>query len=268
MNNEAPIGIFDSGVGGLTVAHAIHTILPNEKIIYFGDTKHLPYGNKPDEQIKYYSKKIVKFLIQKNCKIIVVACNSASAVAFEELKNIIKNKCLIINVIDPVINYVTNQPDIKNIGIIGTTATISSNIYEKLIKKNRTDLNVHSLATPLLASLIEKGDSQKNKTKVLETYLNDEKLKKIDSLILGCTHYPLIENQINIFYKQNILLISSIKHIGVMIHNLLHNKKLLNTSKNNIQHNFYVSNYTLNFQQKTELFFSSAINLEEENIFS
>tara|TARA_B100001250_G_C19798366_1_gene789821 strand:- start:1428 stop:2234 length:807 start_codon:yes stop_codon:yes gene_type:complete len=268
LNTEAPIGIFDSGIGGLTVAHAINKTLPNEKIVYFGDTIHLPYGNKSNNEIKYYSNQISNFLLKRKCKIIVIACNSASAVAFEELKKKMKKKCLIVNVIDPVIYHVTNNLAIKNIGVIGTTATISSEIYPKLIQKQRKDINIYTLATPQLASLIEENNYQLKIKSTLESYLKDQKLTAIDSLILGCTHYPLIENQINIFYKQRVLLISSIQYIGEEVKKLLGEKKLLNTSKNKMKHHFYVSNYSLNFQRKTELFFSSSINLEEENIFS
>ena len=268
MNTEAPIGIFDSGIGGLTVAHAIHKILPNEQIIYFGDTKHVPYGNKPKNAIKHYCNQISKFLLKKHCKIIIVACNSASAIAFEELQTNIKNKCLLVNVIDPVINHINNNLSIKDIGIIGTTNTIASGIYTKLIKKNRKVINTYPLATPILAQLIEENNDPVSTQIILESYLNDNKLQNIDSLILGCTHYPLIENQINVFYKKHILLISSIKYIGITVKELLEKHQLLNTCKKHKKHHFYVSNYTVNFQQKTELFFSSSINLKEENIFS
>ena len=268
MNAEDPIGIFDSGIGGLTVAHAIQKSMPNEKIIYFGDTQHLPYGNKSRKKIQYYSSKISDFLVSKKCKAIVIACNSASAVAFQNIKNQFENKCVLFNVIDPVIKAVVNNPQIKKIGIIGTNATINSGIYTKSIIQARKDITVISKATPLLASLIEEDNNKLYQHGIIESYLLDDSLKEIDSLILGCTHYPIIAQQINEIYQKKINLISSIKYIGDIVKEYLKNEKLLNINFNNEKHHFYVSDYTRNFQKKTKLFFSSSIILEEENIFS
>ena len=131
MNAEDPIGIFDSGIGGLTVAHAITKILPNEKIVYFGDTQHLPYGNKSPKKINYYSAKIVDFLFKKKCKAIIIACNTVSSIALKKLEKKTKNRCVLFNVIDPVVKYVSTNFTIKNIGVIGTPVTIASNIYKK-----------------------------------------------------------------------------------------------------------------------------------------
>ena len=129
-----PIGIFDSGIGGLTIAHALKDRLPNESIIYYGDTKHLPYGEKSDDAIKHYSLRIAKFLEEKNCKIIIIACNSASAVAFNYIVQNIKS-IPIFNVIDPVINSLSKKYEGKKIGVIGTKATIKSKIYQEKIKR-------------------------------------------------------------------------------------------------------------------------------------
>ncbi len=268
MNAEDPIGIFDSGIGGLTVAHAINTSLPNEKLIYFGDTQHLPYGDKSIEKINTYSCKIANFLSNKNCKAIIIACNSASSVAFQKIKYNLQNKCLIFNVIDPVINEVINDYSIKKIGVIGTNATINSNVYETKIGSIRKDIQIISKATPLLANLIEENNKELYKKGIIESYLLDESLEKIDSLILGCTHYPLIEGQINNFYKKQVKLISSIKNIGKIVKSSLGKNNLLNMNKKLKKHEFYVSDYTQIFQQKTQLFFPSSIILEEQNIFS
>ena len=267
MNSEDPIGIFDSGIGGLTVAHAINKILPNEKIVYFGDTQHLPYGNKSKKTINYYSTKIVDFLFKKKCKAIIIACNTASSIALKGLEKKTKNRCVLFNVIDPVVKYVSTNLTIKNVGIIGTPVTISSNIYKKKISVERKDITIYSLSTPLLAGLIEENNNKLYEG-VIESYLSNERFANIDSLILGCTHYPLIESQINQFYKNSVHIISSIKYIGDTIKRKLEAENLLNLKKEHFNHQFYISDYTKYFQEKTKLFFPTSIILEEENIFS
>tara|TARA_B100002052_G_scaffold277809_1_gene283591 strand:- start:20 stop:826 length:807 start_codon:yes stop_codon:yes gene_type:complete len=268
LNAEAPIGIFDSGIGGLTVAHAINKVLPNEKIIYFGDTQHLPYGNKSIEKIQKYSITIIDFLLKKQCKAIIIACNSASAVAYQKIIKKVENQALIFNVIHPVINYINSQTHIQHVGVIGTNATISSDIYRTHINTLRKDITVSSLATPLLASLIEEDNKILYQKGIVESYLENHKLKNIDSLILGCTHYPLIEKQINHFYDKKVEIISAIKYIGHSVKKMLKQNNLLNQKNTKHKHYFYVSDYTENFQKKTKLFFPKSIILEQENIFS
>ena len=268
MNAESPIGIFDSGIGGLTVAHAINKVLPDEKIVYFGDTQHLPYGNKSIEKIKKYSIKIVNFLLKKKCKAIIIACNSASSIAYQEIIKKVNNKVLIFDVINPVINYISTLKHIQHIGVIGTNATISSGIYKTHINARRKDIRVSSLATPLLASLIEEDNKKLYQKGIIESYLENNKLKNIDSLILGCTHYPLIEKQINHFYNRKVEIISAVKYIGNNVKMALKKDNLLNQNNTKHKHHFYVSDYTTNFQKKTKLFFPKSIILEQENIFS
>ena len=268
MDKLNPIGIFDSGIGGLTVAHAINKALPNEQIIYFGDTQHLPYGNKSNKKIKSYSNRITNFLLEKDCKAIIIGCNSASAIAFEYIKDKVSANTLIINVIDPVVNYIQHDLSINHVGIIGTNATIESNTYTRKILKKRQNLSISCLATPLLASLIEENNPNLYQNGIIETYLLDKKLANIDSLILGCTHYPLIEPQINACLKNQIKLISAVNIIGEEVKKKLKKMNLLNPSNNNLKHIFYVSDFTKNFQEKTKLFFPHSIILQEENIFS
>ena len=267
MNSENPIGVFDSGIGGLTVAHAISQSLPNEKIIYFGDTQHLPYGNKSYKKIIYYSEKITDFLLSKDCKAIIIACNSASSIAFENLQKKTNTKCLLFNVIQPAVQSVVQDPLIKHIGVIGTNATISSDIYRRHILAKRSDITVSSLATPLLASLIEENNEDLYKKGIIESYLKDKKIQSIDSLILGCTHYPLIKSHIENHYKKNIKIVSALNNIGSIIKRELKQNKLLNLTESIPKHHFYVSDYTSHFQKKTKLFFPTGIILEEENIF-
>ena len=267
MKTINPIGIFDSGIGGLTIAHEVNKILPNEKIIYFGDTQHLPYGEKSPKKIIYYCEKIIDFLLKKNCKCVIIACNSASSIAFQKLLKKINGECILCNVIDPVIQYVKHEESIKKIGIIGTKATIKSNIYQATIKTLRKDINVYSLATPLLASLIEENNNTVYQKEIVEMYLTHENLNDIDSLILGCTHYPLIEPTIRSFYGPDFKIMSAINHIGRFVKKALHNANVLNKSTLKPKHEFYVSDYTQHFQEKTNLFFPKHIILEEQDIF-
>ena len=156
MQTAKPIGIFDSGMGGLTVAREIKKALPNENIIYFGDTMHVPYGDKSKETVVEYSKNIVDFLLSKKCKAIVIACNTASANAFSELQQIMPKGIPLIDVISPVTDHVSFQL-YQKIAVVATKATIASNVYKKKIKSNNKHLQVVEMATPLLVPIIEEG---------------------------------------------------------------------------------------------------------------
>lgn len=263
---NSPIGIFDSGIGGLTVACAIKEKLPNENIIYFGDTKHLPYGEKSSKAIQSFSKKIVHFLISKNCKAVVIACNSASSVAFNVVEKEAGN-ISVFNVIDPVVKDVVKICKDYNIGVIGTKATIQSNIYEYKIKELCKNSKVSSLATPLLAPMIEEGfiNEQISNT-IITNYLANKILCNIDHLILACTHYPLIYNEINTYYNSSVNVIDSPNIIAEHISDSLKKKSLLNNTIET-EHHFYVSNYTKSFEQSAKFFFKEDIKLEEINLF-
>lgn len=261
-----PIGIFDSGIGGLTVANAIKKVLPNENIIYFGDTEHLPYGEKSAAAIQNYSAKIIKFLITKKCKMIIVACNSASSVAWENIKRV-SNKTPILNVIDPIIKKIETNYSKCNIGVIGTKATIESKIYEIKIKNISPNINVRSLSTPLLAPMIEEGFiNEKISNTVITNYLSEKTLKDISHLILACTHYPLIQNEIIKHYKSSVKVIDSPYIIAEYVFKKLEKNKLLNDQKKT-EHYFYVSNYTKSFEKSAKFFFKETIKLEEVNLF-
>jgi len=264
MSNN-PIGIFDSGIGGLTIAHAIKNKLPNESLIYFGDTKHLPYGEKSEQAIIDYSLKIAEFLKKNNCKAIIIACNSASSTAYYHIKKNI-NSIPIYNVIDPIVSFISKKYFNKKIGVIGTKATIQSGIYEdKLLDKN-SSLSVASLETPLLAPMIEEGFfNQEISSTIIKNYLNDKKLDKIDILILACTHYPLIQNEIISFYKK-IDVIDSSEIIADYIYEELYKLKLLNQA-NKPKFNFIISNFTESFSKSANIFFKENISLEENDIW-
>ena len=263
--SKNPIGIFDSGIGGLTIAHAIKNKLPNESLIYFGDTKHLPYGEKSEQAIKDYSLKIAEFLKKNNCKAIIIACNSASSTAYYHIKKNI-NSIPIYNVIDPIVSFISKKYFNKKIGVIGTKATIQSGIYKnKILEKNST-LSVASLETPLLAPMIEEGFfNQEISSTIIKNYLNDKKLDKIDILVLACTHYPLIQNEIISFYNK-IDVIDSSEIIADYIHEELYKSKILNQA-NRPKFNFIISNFTESFSKSANVFFKENISLEENDIW-
>ena len=264
---EQPIGIFDSGVGGLTVAHAIKQILPGESLIYFGDTAHLPYGDKSAESIRYYSEHITEFLLDHNSKVILVACNSASASAYDFLIKKFKGKAILIDVIDPVVNYLRTR-NFNKIGVIGTKRTISSGTYEKKIKEKSPSTTIISLATPLLVPMIEEGfvfDDISNA--ILRTYLTNESLAGIQALILGCTHYPIIKNQISKIFNFNVEVVDSARLVSVILKDTLEKNNLLNNS-GIVKDQFFISDYTAYFEKIAKMFFEGEINLKKADIWS
>ena len=263
---EQPIGIFDSGVGGLTVAHAIKQILPGENLIYFGDTAHLPYGDKSAESIRYYSRRITEFLLEHNSKVVLVACNSASASAFDSLKREFSEKTILLDVIDPVVDYISTRK-LNKIGVIGTKRTISSGTYEKKIREKSLSTEVVSLATPLLVPMIEEGfifDDISNA--IIRAYLSDESLSGIQALILGCTHYPIIKNQISKIFNFNIEVVDSARIVSIVLREALEKRDLLNDS-GKVKDMFFVSDYTTYFEKIARMFFEGEINLKKADIW-
>ena len=267
LNKENPIGIFDSGIGGLTVASAIKEHLPNEQIIYFGDTAHLPYGDKAKYSIKHYSTEISKLLLAQNCKAVVIACNTASSIASKEVSKIIGSAAILVNVIDPVIEEIVNSFKGKHIGVIGTKGTISSGTYRKKLLEAAPHLKVSSLATPLLAPMIEEGFiNDKISQTVVDSYLSDKKLKSIEAIILACTHYPLIKKQIDCYYNGTVELIDTADIVAKKVKSQLTEQNLLNEGERK-PHHFYVSDYTKSFEQSTRFFFQEMIHLEKKSVW-
>lgn len=264
---NSPIGIFDSGIGGLTVANAIKEVMPNEDIIYFGDTEHLPYGEKSKKAIAGFSEKIIEFLISRNCKTIVIACNSASSV-ISDIFSASKGYVSFFNVIDPVVSEIAKNCSEYNIGVIGTKATISSGIYERKIKKLCNSANINSLATPLLAPMIEEGFINGSiSNTIITNYLSNKKLINIDHLILACTHYPLIQQEIKDYYMGSVNVIDSANIVAKYIAEKLRKDDLLNNNRSN-EHHFYVSNYTESFERSAKFFFKETIKLKEVSLFN
>ncbi|MFZ0281730.1 MAG: glutamate racemase [Bacteroidales bacterium] len=264
---EQAIGIFDSGVGGLTVAHAIKQILPGENLIYFGDTAHLPYGDKSAEAIKYYSKKITEFLLGYNAKVILVACNSASASAFDSLKQEFSDKTILIDVIDPVVDFLSGR-NFRKIGVIGTKRTVSSGTYDQKLNKKSPKTTVISMATPLLVPMIEEGfifDDISNA--IIRTYLSNEVFSGIEALVLGCTHYPIIKNQISKFFNFNVEVVDSSRIVSLILRDTLEKNNLLNDT-GIVNDQFFISDYTPYFEKIARMFFEGEINLKKADIWS
>jgi glutamate racemase len=262
-----PIGIFDSGIGGLTVAHAIKKLLPHESMIYFGDTAHLPYGDKSEAAIQAYSIRIANILLQKGCKVIVIACNSASSAAYELLKEYVRKDTHIINVIDPMVALVTREFPGKNIGLIGTKRTVQSGVYARKIQEADPSITLHSLATPLLAPMIEEGFfNNQISHEIIAQYLSDPILQNIDGLILACTHYPLIKKEISQFYTGKMTILDSSEVIAHALKNYLQQQDLLNPEQKAID-NFLVSDYTESFESSARMFFHESVHLEKHQLW-
>lgn len=256
----APVGIFDSGIGGLTVAHAIQQELPHESLIYFGDTAHLPYGDKSEAAIQAFSIKIADVLLKQGCKVIVIACNSASSAAYELLKEYVRHDAHIINVIDPMVEYVAENYPGKTVGLIGTKRTINSNVYTRKLEEADSTIKLKTLATPLLAPMIEEGFfNNQISHEIIAQYLADPTLSDIEALVLACTHYPLIKPEINQYYQNKIAVLDSAAIVARALHQYLAAHRLLNA--NAATHQFFVSDYTEAFEAATKLFFKSQVQL-------
>ncbi|MEJ8755933.1 glutamate racemase [Pontibacter sp. H259] len=257
-----PIGIFDSGIGGLTVAQALINVLPNEKLIYFGDTAHLPYGDKSTAAIQAYSVKICDLLLKQQCKVILIACNSASAAAYELVKEYVGSKAKVLNVIDPIVSYIGKTYPGKTIGLIGTKQTVNSNVYRKKVDALGLDIDLKSHATPLLAAMIEEGFFNDTISEsVIHTYLSDPDLANIEALILGCTHYPLIKQQIENYYKEEVDVLDASQIVAQHVKTYLEQHNLA-SDKLTGDHHFYVSDFTRSFEESTRIFFKRQVHLE------
>jgi glutamate racemase len=254
--NNNPIGIFDSGFGGLTVMSAIHKVLPCENLIYFGDTAHVPYGSKSQNAVIKFSNEIVSFLVKQQVKLIVIACNTATAFALPVLQR--KFNVPIIGVIKPGAKAAILASKNKKIGVIGTEGTINSKSYIKEINMF-VKMKVHQQACPLLVPVVEEGLINCNFTsEIVQNYIQPLLNRKIDTLVLGCTHYPLLNDIIKKVIKKSITLIDSVQIISQEVKNILEEKKLL-ASKSKPYLKFYVSDNPLKFKKMGSRFFGKKI---------
>ena len=230
MDANAPIGVFDSGVGGLTVAREIMRQLPEERVVYFGDTARVPYGNKSRETVIRYSRQIIHFLQTRKVKAIVVACNTASALALEEIRDEVPLP--IIGVVIPGAKAALKVTKNGRIGIIGTEATIKSGLYTKLLKEMNPRAEIFGQPCPLFVPLVEEGMTHDFVTdEIAGRYLKNLMDKKIDTLILGCTHYPLLRSTIRRLVGEEVTLVNPAYETAVELKSML-SQLALNCKKN------------------------------------
>ncbi|MDR3048224.1 MAG: glutamate racemase [Elusimicrobiota bacterium] len=257
MNNN-PIGIFDSGFGGLTVMSAVHKMFPCENLIYFGDSAHVPYGSKSPETVIRFSKDIAAFLASKKIKMLVIACNTATAHALPTIKKMLKIP--VIGVIEPGSKAAIAATIANKIGVIGTQGTIDSNSYKKSINKISKSALVYQQACPLFVPIVEEGWT--NTRIALETadiYLKPLINKKIDSLLLGCTHYPLLRKVLEKVIGKNIKIVDSANAVSCEIKRVLNEKNLFSNKKRAAILTFYTSDNPKKFQKLGGVFFGQKI---------
>jgi len=259
---SSAIGVFDSGLGGLTVVHEIQRLLPNESILYFGDSARVPYGTKSDETVRKFSQEIVNFLICKNVKAIVIACNTASAVALDMLSE--KITIPILGVVNPGARAALGATRLGKIGVIGTTSTIQSNAYLKSIRSFDRNATVVSQPCPLLVPLVEEGWLDNPITEqILKTYLKPLIEKDIDTLILGCTHYPLLKQAIRKVLPQPIQIVDSAEAVAKDLEKLLLKENLQKPDTRQPKHRYFVTDMPKRFKEMGERFLQSTIGFVE-----
>lgn len=256
--NEKAIGIFDSGVGGLTVAKQIFKKLPFENVIYFGDTARTPYGPRSAEIVRKFSVQNISFLSTQRVKLIVVACNTASAAALDYLKKIFQLP--LMGVIEPGSRAAVKVTKNGRIGVIGTAGTIRSESYTKAIKKIDELIKVFGYPCPLFVSLAEEGYIDKKATYLIaEEYLAPLKKQKIDTLVLGCTHYPLLKKVISRVMGGKVTLIDSAEETALEVKRILEGRDLLKSSESKPDYKFYISDFPEKFIQISKRFLGEKI---------
>lgn len=261
MDNRK-IGVFDSGVGGLTVFSEIIKQLPNEDITYIGDTKRFPFGNKSKESIISISKQIVNYLILQDVKLIVIACGTATSQAIDTVSKMYNIP--IIGIIEPTVNYILKQKNIKNIGVIATAGTIRSNGWEKALKEKNSELNIINKACPLLAPMAEEGWTNNEVASLaVKEYLKD--INNIDALILGCTHYPLFEDVIKKELGDTVEIINTGKMIADFIKELFEKENMLNLDNNNL-YEIYLTDIECNFVNVAKKLINEELSVNKTEI--
>lgn len=259
MSSTKPIGVFDSGIGGLTVVKRLASTLPNEDIIYFGDTARVPYGSKSNSTVIEYSIQDTNFLLGKNVKAVIVACNTASSVAINDLKE--KFDIPIIGMIEPGAEMAIRETKNKRIGVIGTRSTIGNQAYSKEIKRLDNNVKVFEKACPLFVPLAEEGwIGHKATYEIAEEYLEELRNLEIDTLVLGCTHYPILAGVIQKVMGDYLNLIDSGVASAELVKNELQEKGLENDKQEKGKSEFYVSDIPTTFKTVAELFLGRPVN--------
>jgi glutamate racemase len=251
--NSKPIGVFDSGIGGLTVVHALTRRLPHENIVYFGDTARVPYGPKSPQVVREYAAQDVDFLISKDVKMVVIACNTVSSVALDVVQK--HAKMPVVGVILPGATAAIEATRKKRIGIIGTRATVNSNAYTNALRQLDGEVQVFAQECPLFVPLAEEGwIDHKVTDAVAKEYLFPLKQEKIDTLILGCTHYPILKRAIATVMDSSVTLIDSGEAAALEVERVLDEKGLRNPSKEQPNLQFFVSDIPAKFTEVGERF--------------
>lgn len=268
---DLPIGVFDSGVGGLTVVREIMRQIPKERIVYFGDTARVPYGSKSKETVTKYSRQILRFLKTQNVKAIVIACNTASAYALEQLEKEVDIP--IIGVVKPGARTAVSATENGKVGVIATEGTIQSEIYTQYIKELKEDVEVMGKACPLFVPLVEEGLLEDPVTEeIAQRYLSGLIDSGIDTLILGCTHYPLIRSTVGKVMGENVTLVNPAYETAIELKKLLERNQILQDEKPALgtnQYQFFVSDGAQKFQYFANTIFKygvlavKQINIEE-----
>lgn len=248
-----PIGVFDSGIGGLTVVRALIKRLPHENIVYFGDTARVPYGPKSPQVVREYAAQDTDFLVKHDVKLIVVACNTVSSVALEIVQK--HAKVPVVGVIVPGANAAATATKKKRIGVIGTVGTINSKAYTNALKLLDPSIVVISQPCPLFVPLAEEGLIEHKATEIIaREYLFPLRLQKIDTLVLGCTHYPILEKIIRSVFDDKITLIDSAESTATEVEKTLNEQNLCNPSRMKANIQFYVSDIPHRFAEVGERF--------------
>ncbi len=251
--NSKPIGVFDSGIGGLTVVKEIIRVLPHEKIIYLGDTARVPYGTRGRDVITKFASELAHFLLKQGVKFLVVACNTISATCLKEIEKL--SPVPVIGVIKPAVDEAIRKTRNHKIGVIATRATVSSGVYEREIKKLDKQAQVVMQACPLFVPLAEEGSINHQVAKLIaEEYLLVYKKTPVDTLILGCTHYPLLSNIIQKTAGEGVTLVDSARPTANALKALLKDKKLLSEGQK-ITHRFFVTDAPERLTQTVTFFF-------------
>lgn len=258
MSADLPIGLFDSGVGGLTVLREVARQLPNESTVYFGDTARVPYGSKSRDVITRFSLEIAQFLLKEKVKMIVVACNTASAFALSALRS--RFDVPVIGVIEPGAQAALAATQTGRIGVIGTEGTIESQAYTEAIHRLKKETEVFGQACPLIVPLVEEGWLDKPVAKeIVKEYLTPLLANKIDALVLGCTHYPLLKNLLSRVAGAKVRLIDSAEETARTVGQELKRLKIEASAKGKAQRRFFVSDAPEKFQKTGERFLGQRI---------
>lgn len=256
--DKRPIGIFDSGLGGITVLKEIIKLVPGEDIIYFGDTARFPYGPRELEEVKNFAINIAKFLYEQSVKLIVIACNTSTAAALTDIQNIVNIP--VVGVIEPGARAAVNATKIKRVGVIATKGTIESKAYDRAINKIDKNVKVFSNSAPLLVDYVEDGIlSGKLLEKTIFNYLKPLLIKSIDVLLLGCTHFPLIEDSIKVCCNNKLSVISSASETAKDVKEILINNNLYNELNNTPKRIFYETGNDSKFYDVGKIFLGEKI---------